>query len=200
MKNKLLSLVKIVFLFGFIFLFIHLVHFRFFQVNVVMYSTLYDVFGALLLLLIAIKFNLVGLPLSVFEMLQAILICGLLGYVFAISIPTVIDRSLSIYILEKLQQRGGGIELDAFEQIFKEEYMVEHRLVDVRLTEQQESGTIEITEGCVKLKPRGVRIVKFTRFYRQNFLPKHRLLMGQISNDLTDPFSKSLKDTDYECE
>ena len=57
----------------------------------------------------------------------------LIGYAFAISIPTVIDRSLSIYILEKIDQRGGGIKQEAFERVFTNEYMLEHRLVDVRL-------------------------------------------------------------------
>jgi len=200
MKNKFLSLFAILSFFGVAFLIIHLIHFRFFQVNVVLYSALYDVGGALLLLFIAIKTGFIGTRLSAFEMLLTIIICGLLGYTFAISIPTVIDRSLSIYILEKLQQRGGGIKLEAFEQVFKDEYMVEHRLVDVRLTEQQESGTVEIIEGCVKLKPRGKRVVRFTRFYRQNFLPKHRLLMGQLSDDLTDPFSESSEHAEYTCQ
>lgn len=200
MKRKLLSLLVVIFSFGGIFLFIHIIHFRFFQVNVVLYSALYDVLGALLMLLIAVAAGLVGSQLSRFELLQAIIVCGLLGYVFAISVPTIIDRSLSVYVLEKLQQRGGGIQLSAFQEVFKDEYLVEHRLVDVRLTEQQESGTIEIVDGCVKLKPRGARIAQFTRFYRQTFLPKRRLLMGEISDDLTNPFSKSSKEAAYRCQ
>jgi hypothetical protein len=76
-----------------------------------------------------------------FERAQLLVIMLLAGYALAISVPTVIDRSLSFYILEKLQQRGGGIRYAAFEQVFTQEYLKEHRLVDVRLTEQLESGT-----------------------------------------------------------
>jgi len=62
----------------------------------------------------------------------------LVGYSIAISIPTVIDRSLSFYILEKINQRGGGIQLERFEEVFTREYVKEHRLEDVRITKQLE--------------------------------------------------------------
>jgi hypothetical protein len=123
----------------------------------------------------------------------------LLGYAFAISIPTVIDRSLSFYILEKLQQRGGGIKINNFEQVFTQEYVKEHRLVDVRLTEQLESGTIEIKNGCVILTVKGSNIASFSQMFRRNFLPKHRLLMGKYSDDLTNPFRHKLSKIDYLC-
>ncbi|KAK3584150.1 hypothetical protein CHS0354_035230 [Potamilus streckersoni] len=121
------------------------------------------------------------------------------GYIFAITVPAVIDRSLSLYILEKLQQRGGGIELAQFEKVFTEEYVKEHRLLDVRLTEQQESGTIVIRNGCVKLTERGQKLASIGRFFRQNILPKKRLLMGEYSDDLTDPFRDSQQNLGYEC-
>jgi hypothetical protein len=124
----------------------------------------------------------------------------LLGYSFAISVPTVIDRSLSFYILEKLQQRGGGIKLDAFDQVFTQEYVKEHRLMDVRLTEQQQSGTIVIRNGCVVLTDWGQTIATTSRFFRNHFLPKQRLLMGEYSDDLTDPFRNSVKRVDYQCQ
>lgn len=128
-----------------------------------------------------------------------LLIWGLLGYCFAISIPTVIDRSLSFYILEKLAQRGGGIRQDAMPDVFIKEYLPEHRLMDVRLTEQLESGTILIEGGCVKLTRKGARLAEASRYFRKNFLPKHRLLMGEYSADLTDPFRRSAADINYLC-
>jgi hypothetical protein len=134
-----------------------------------------------------------------YEKTQLIIIWMLLGYAFAISIPTVIDRSLSFYLLEKIQQRGGGIKLNGFEYVFTQEYVIEHRLVDVRLTEQLESGTIEINNGCVTLTEKGRRVVLFSRMFRRNFLPKHRLLMGVYSDDLIDPFKSSTSNINYLC-
>jgi hypothetical protein len=174
-------------------------HVRFGRVDVVFYAALADALIAALLtgiVLIVWRFFSV---FSAFEKLQLILIWTLAGYAFAISVPTVIDRSLSFYILEKLQQRGGGIRLSSFEDVFTKEYVREHRLVDVRLTEQLESGTIEITNGCVRLTSRGDRLAKLSRFFRKNLLPKQRLLMGEYSADLTDPFANSGTFPDYTC-
>jgi hypothetical protein len=106
---------------------------------------------------------------------------------------------LSFYILEKLHQRGGAINLSSFDDIIKNEYMVEHRLVDVRITEQENSGTINIKDGCVRLTNRGEKIVKFSLFFRKNFLPKKRLIMGKYTDELTDPFRSSKKEFDYVC-
>ena len=177
----------------------YLVHIKYFRINVVFYSAMLDgvlasVFAAVVLFKVK-SFSL----FNVFEKTQMIAIWFLLGYVFAISVPTVIDRSLSFYILEKLDQRGGGIQLASFEDVFTKEYVKEHRLVDVRLTEQQESGTIIIQDGCVKLTERGKRLADFSRYFRKNFLPKQRLLMGEYTDSLTDPFRSSEKVADYQC-
>ena len=77
--------------------------------------------------------------------------------------------------------------------------MREHQLVDIRLTEQAESGTIVIEGGCVKLTPRGEKLASFSRFFRQNFLPKRRLLRGEYTDKLTDPFARSDILPDYLC-
>ena len=182
----------------------YLIHIKYFRVNVVFYSAMLDGVLALIfatVILFKVKsFNI----FNVFEKIQMMAIWILLGYAFAISIPTVIDRSLSFYILEKLDQRGGGIQLASFEDVFTKEYVKEHRLVDVRLTEQQDSGTIIIQDGCVKLTERGKRLAGFSRYFRKNFLPKQRLLMGEYTDSLTDPFRSSgnVRDEevfDYRC-
>ena len=127
----------------------------------------------------------------------------LLSYIFAISVPTVLDRSLSFFILEKIAQRGGSIKESGFKEVFTDEYVKEHRLIDVRLTEQERSGTISIQNGCVKLTEKGKKIAKYSRFFRKHFLPKHRLLMGKYTDDLTDPFGHGAIDKnrtfDYIC-
>ena len=68
------------------------------------------------------------------------------------------------------------------------------------LTEQLASGTIVIQNGCVKLTPKGQQLAEASRYFRQHFLPKQRLLMGQYSSDLTDPFRNSAPIEDYKCQ
>ena len=175
------------------------VHIQFFKVNVVFYAAIVDGVIATSLMLVLLR---VIRPLRVFNGFEQVLIALvwlLFGYAYAISVPTVIDRSLSFYTLEKLQQRGGAIQLAAFERVYATEYMKEHRLVDVRLTEQQQSGTITIADGCVRLTARGEFLASASRFFRTYFLPKQRLLMGEYSSDLTDPFRSSTTQVDYLC-
>jgi len=178
---------------------VHLVHVRLLSVNVVFYAAIADCIVAVIAAGAVLVAGQYFRALGAFEKTQLLLIWILIGYALAISVPTVIDRSLSFYILEKLEQRGGGIRLDRFDEVFTREYLKEHRLVDVRLTEQVESGTVTIADGCVRLTPKGSVIASFSRAYRRNFLPRHRLLMGTYTDDLTDPFRNSAKAPDYLC-
>lgn len=180
-------------------LLVYFIHVRFFRVDVVFFAALFDVLLAAILASAA----LLGLGyfavFNGFERFQLILIWLMLGYVYAISVPTVIDRSLSFYILEKMQQRGGAIRVERFEEIFTREYAQEHALVAVRLTEQQASGTVTIAGGCVKLTKRGERLANFSRLFRRHLLPRQRLLMGTYTDRLTDPFRGGGASTDDSC-
>jgi hypothetical protein len=172
---------------------------NYWRVNVVLYSAIEVSFLALIIYGAIFFYSPIFKSLGNFEKIQNILICGLLGYVFAISLPTVIDRSLSFYILEKLEQRGGGIKREDFEYVFTHEYVKEHRLVDIRLTEQVESGTILIDGGCVKLTPKGELVVRFSHYFRKNLLPKNRLIGDTYTDALIDPFINSVKPINYTC-
>ena len=197
---KYLKLVVATAVYAILLLAIYVLHVRYVPVNVVFYSAILDAVLATILAITLVATVRWFKVFTRFETLQLCCIWLLLGYSFAISVPTVIDRSLSFYILEKLQQRGGGIKLDAFDQVFTQEYVKEHRLVDVRLTEQQQSGTVEIKDGCVKLTAWGQTIASSSRYFRAHFLPKQRLLMGKYSDDLTDPFRNSVERMDYRCQ
>ena len=177
----------------------YVVRMRYGQVDVVFYSTIGSAVVAVLIAGALLTLSRAFSNFSGLEKGQLLVIWLLVGYAFAISVPTVIDRSLSFYLLEKLQQRGGGIRQDRFQDVFVKEYMIEHRLVDVRLTEQLQSGTIEIHDGCVRLTARGERLAGFSRWFRANLLPRHRLLMGEYTDDLTNPFRNSAATVDYTC-
>jgi hypothetical protein len=192
------SLATLIF-FLFVYFLIYYIHARYFQVDVVFFSAIEDCLYASLIMGITIfSFHFFSIFNS-FEKILLVFCLLLLGYCAAISIPTVLDRSLSFYILEKLQQRGGGISKGSFEYVFTKEYVNEHHLVDVRLTEQLESGTIIIKNNCVLLTKKGTKIASISRFFRKNLLPTNRLLMGTYSADLTDPFKDSENLQSYTC-
>jgi len=196
---KFLKLSVLILVFAISLAVIYVIHSWFINVDVVFYSAIADgVLAAVVTLIVASTFKWFR-SFSGFEKLQTFMICLLLGYGFAISVPTVVDRSLSMYILEKLQQRGGGIQLAAFDAVFKDEYVKEHRLVDIRLTEQLQSGTIVIVDGCVKLTDWGRVVAQSTSWFRQNLLPKNRLIGEVYSSDLTMPMRSSVERQDYLC-
>lgn len=196
---KLLRAILATILFLVVLVVIYVVHVRLFRVDVVFYAALLDVILATAAVsTIAIVSGLLS-PLGRFERAQLFIIWLLAGYTLAISVPTVIDRSLSFYILEKLNQRGGGILQSSFADVFAKEYMIEHRLVDVRLTEQLASGTLVIVDGCVKLTDKGRKVAYLSRYFRSHWLPKHRLLLGQYTDDLTEPFRRSIGTPHYTC-
>ena len=200
MKSKVLRALAACMIFVVLLLATNVIHMRYFDVDVVFYSSLLDAAIAVLLSGAVLWSLRAFAAFNPFEKLELTFIWLLAGYAFAISVPTVIDRSLSFYILEKLQQRGGGIREDAFPRVFTEEYMKEHRLVDIRLTEQVQSGTVVIRQGCVKLTAKGEALADFSRFYRRNLLPKKRLILDGYTDALTDPFLHSDANVDYTCE
>lgn len=186
--------------FGVVLLCIYYVHVRFFKVDVVFFGALFDAAAAVILTGgVLWMFGFLS-GFNPFERSQLLMVWLLLGYIYAISVPTVIDRSLSFYILEKMQQRGGAIRLDKFEDVFTREYLKEHQLVAVRLTEQMQSGTVVIEQGCARLTERGRRLATFSRYFRIHFLPKRRLLMGRYTDELTDPFRHSSEGSADGCQ
>ena len=178
----------------------YLIHVWYIPVPVVLYGALTDAALAAAATLAVVLVLRRRLPFTGFEQVLLVVVWLLGGFSFAITIPTVLDRSLSFYILEKLQQRGGGIREAELERVFITEYIPEFRLMDVRVTEQLNSGTITLDNGCVRLTPRGDMLASASRFFRLNLLPKQRILDGEVTNALVDPFANSpLGPMGYEC-
>lgn len=178
---------------------VHWLHGRFFRVDVVLYSALLDVVVAAVITSVLLLFVVRLSALTLLERVLLVSVWLLAGYALALTGPTVIDRSLSFYLLEKLQQRGGAIQLDRMEDVFVREYVPEHRLVSIRLTEQVASGTVIIDQGCVRLTERGQQLATFSRWYRAHWLPRQRLIGEEYSDALVDPFRDSGAGADYRC-
>lgn len=185
--KKYLKLLAACFIFILILFVVYLIHINYFNVEVVLYAAIVDVFIASF-----ISFILVFVILKryffydSFERVLIFCIWLLGGYAFAITGPTILDRSLSFFVLEKIQIRGGIVHIDEIEEIFLE-YIPEVRLVDVRLTEQLQSKTVTRVGDCIQLTNRGKRLVGFSRFFRENLLAKNRLLNDEYTDFLTRP-------------
>ena len=197
--NKIYKFILCNAIFLILLLLVYTTHVYFFRVDVIFYSAILDgVIATLISILIIIIIN-KFLNFNFLENFQLIIIWFLLGYIHAITLPTIIDRSLSLYFLEKINQQGGGIKILKLNDLFTNEYVREYRLIDVRVTEQMESGTIYLENECVKLTKKGQLIVKIGEFYRDNMLAKKRKLLNDYSDALTHPFLESKDLMDYQC-
>ena len=169
---------------------IYTFHVNFIPVNVVFYSAIFDsIIASIITIVILWNRNYFKL-FTKFEKLQIFFVYLLFGYSIAISVPTVFDRSLSLYLIEKIKINGGRVKMSEFEN-FTKDYMKELRVIDVRLTEQFKSGNIIIENECIKLTKKGMLLASISYNFRRYFLPKKRLLMGKYSADLTDIFKNS---------
>ena len=193
-------LYSIGFLIFFIFLLIiiYTIYINQFNVNVLLYSSLFCVLISLAIATIFL-FSIKVKYVNFFEKILILIICALTGYTLVLSLPTVIDRSLSFYILEKLDQRGGGIKVDKMDIVFTKEYLKEHRLIDIRLTEQLKTKTVIIDKNCLRLTSKGKKVVLFSTIFRQYFLPKQRLIRDKYTDELISPLDNETVIPDYLC-
>jgi hypothetical protein len=110
----------------------------------------------------------------------------LIGYSIAITFPAVIDRSLSVYILEEFDKTSSAFSQNEINNLIVNKYMYDYRVTEMRITEQINSGTIYEDNGKYYLTNKGHFIATFTRFFRLHFLPKKRLIMNTYSNELVN--------------
>ena len=182
------------------FLVVNYIHFMFFEVRVIFYACVIDLLiASVSVLSMHVILRRRSWESDGVELALSAIIGGLCILLYSVLGPTVVDRSLSIYILEKIDQRGGAVAEAAIPAIFVEEYMAEYRLVDVRLTEQLQSHTLTLDRGCLRLTPRGRALVTATQFYRAHFLPRRRVLMGEVTDQLTHPFQHATRRVDTTC-
>ena len=177
---------------------IYTIYINQFNVNVLLYSSLFCVLISLAIATIFL-FSIKVKYVNFFEKILILIICALTGYSLVLSLPTVIDRSLSFYILEKLDQRGGGIKVDKMDIVFTKEYLKEHRLIDIRLTEQLKTKTVIIDKNCLRLTSKGKKVVLFSTIFRQYFLPKQRLIRDKYTDELISPLDNETDIPDYLC-
>jgi len=178
---------------------IYKLHIEYFRVNVILYASILDVFLALIFTGILMYSTSLFSPLQKFEKFLSLICFVFIGYSVAISVPTIIDRSLSFYILEKLVQRGGGIYEDQLNNVIIDEFMDEYKVTNARITEQLETGNIKINDGCISLTKRGIAVATFSNYFRKNWLPKMRLLRESYTDELVNPLSNIVEQKQYSC-
>lgn len=201
LRSRVLEMIAVSAALGIIFLLVNFLHFKYMPVAVILYACIWDLLIANVLVLGPYLYIRKSAPrIQGTELALAAIASNLLILLYAVMGPTVIDRSLSIYIVQKIDQRGGEVREAAMGDIFIQEYMPEMRLVDVRLTEQITSGTVTADNGCLVLTSKGKALSSFAEFYRGTFLPQKRILLEEQTDSLTDPFRNSVQRVETACD
>ena len=162
-------------LFVLIFFIINFLHFLFFEVSVVLYALIFDIFiSSLLFTLITFKNHKTYYKSSVTYIFFILFTINLL-ITYSILVPTAIDRSLSIYMLEKIDESNGPLDIQKFETQISETYFYEMDVFEIRINEQKETGSIKIENNEITLTKKGEILLSFFNFVKCHFLPKKRI-------------------------
>lgn len=95
------------------------------------------------------------------------------GMLYAVLVPTVLDRSLSIYILSKIDP-DRGTSISRLSEEVQADYFKDYDVIAVRLNEQSLSGNLAIAGDRVMVTPRGRRVAALTAWYRSRIETKYR--------------------------
>lgn len=186
-------------LFTLLLIIIYFIHVNYFKIDVVFFAALSDVCISIFLIALLLFFIDKKSIFSKFEKLLLIIIFSLLGYILSMSIPALIDRSLSFYMLEKIQLSRVGINRNKFDDLFIKDFVKQYNMIDVRLTEQLTSGTIFIENDCVRLTTKGQMIAEFSNKFRRHWLPAERLIINNYVKGRRELNNEELISR-YKCE
>ena len=95
-----------------------------------------------------------------------------IGMLYLLLIPTVLDRSLSVYMLSQLQHET-PVNSDALASTVQANYFDDYNVITTRLIEQSVSGNIQVDGDHVLITPRGEGIVTLTENYRKLLASKY---------------------------
>ena len=125
-----------------IFIIIHIIHFTSYNIQVVLYSSLLDSIIAISLVAIILYYlkskKIIGLKKS--EICLVLLNSFLILSLYSILIPTAIDRSVSLYILNTIDAQTDPYPVSNLDELVKKKYIIEMNVIGQRLIEQKASG------------------------------------------------------------
>lgn len=83
---------------------------------------------------------------------------------FLIVVPVTLDRSVSVFLLADMYNRGGVVSSEQLKNDFIQIYVEQYKAIDRRLEEQVKSGNVAVTQnGNYELTTRGSNFIEFSR-------------------------------------
>lgn len=82
---------------------------------------------------------------------------------FLIVFPVTFDRSITMFLLARIERHDGALDDEALERLFVREYLGDLRQIDRRIAEQRLSGNIAVRAGHIHITPQGRRLLSGAR-------------------------------------
>jgi hypothetical protein len=82
-----------------------------------------------------------------------------LNITFLITFPVTFDRSITMFLLARIEQHDGRLDGRGLEELFIREYLGDMRQINRRIAEQSLSGNIRVTGGRIFLTPQGEKLL-----------------------------------------
>ena len=164
----------------FIYILTYYIHINYLPISVILYSTIIDLLLSIFVTAIVFKIIFKKKWSFFFKPLNlSIILCFLsIGINFCILVPTLIDRSLSVYFLEKIYENKGKMEIENIDEMIINKFFLEKKLGRIRIEEQKNSSTLYVKNNTVYLTEFGFVVVNFTKWFSRNLLPKKRIIYG----------------------
>jgi len=105
-----------------------------------------------------------------------------LNVCFLVLLPVTVDRSVTVYLLSRIESRQAtGIAAAGLQQAFIDGYVVKMGAIDRRIDEQLKSGNITVDRrGKVRLTPQGERFMRLSRLISVLFATDPRFVGGTV--------------------
>ena len=99
---------------------------------------------------------------------------------FLIVIPVTIDRSVSVFLLSRIEAAPPQAPLDAqgLRATFVRDYVIGMAQIDRRIDEQTRSGNLVVDHGRLRLTPQGERFMRLSRTLARLFGTDPRFVGG----------------------
>lgn len=82
---------------------------------------------------------------------------------FLVVFPVTFDRSVTMFLLARIERQNGQLTKPMLEEVFAREYLRDMRQIDRRVEEQLLSGNIRVDNGHIHVTAQGVRLLQAGR-------------------------------------
>lgn len=117
------------------------------------------------------------------DWINAVIIQALFGYAVIITFPSLLDRSISMYILATIAKSGKQVPVERIQKLFEVGYVRDTYTVNKRLNEQIATGNILIKDETIFITERGMKTFS---------LHKSLASLFNISKKFVDPNIKEI--------